>query len=157
MPAQLTNEELVARYAESSVEGDLEALARLRHPEWSVAWPQSGERVHSSEAFAEIARNYPGGRPKSEVTRVVGAEDHWVVTPGNTVLKVAGSGDFWWSEWRMTYPDGAVYLCVDLVELRQGLVYRETVYWAAAFEAPDWRSPWVERGPSPAMANEDIR
>ena len=75
----------------------------------------------------------------------MGAEDHWVVTPGNTVLKVAGSGDFWWSEWRVTYRDGSVYLCVDLIELRDDLVYRETVYWAAPFEAPDWRAPWVER------------
>jgi hypothetical protein len=56
-----------------------------------------------------------------------------------------GSGDFWWSEWRLTYPDGAVYLVVDLLELRDGLVHRETCYWAAPFEAPDWRAPWVER------------
>ena len=56
-----------------------------------------------------------------------------------------GSGDFWWSEWRVTYPDGGVYLVVELLELRDGLVYRETVYWASPFEAPDWRAPWVER------------
>jgi hypothetical protein len=144
MPAQLSPEQVVTRYAQSSADVDLDALAVLRHPDWSVVWPQSGERVHSSEAFAEIVRNYPGGTPTTEITRVVGAEDHWVVTAGNTVLKVAGSGDFWWSEWRVTYPDGAVYLCVDLLELRDGLVYRETVYWAAPFEAPEWRSPWVE-------------
>ncbi|HEV2006748.1 MAG TPA: hypothetical protein VGQ85_09060, partial [Candidatus Limnocylindrales bacterium] len=113
------------------------------HPEWSVVWPQSGEQVHSSEAFAEIVQHYPGGPARTEITRVVGAEDRWVVTAGNTVLRLAGSGDFWWSEWRVTYPDGAVYLCVDLLELRDARIYRETVYWAAPFEAPNWRSPWV--------------
>ena len=145
MSEHLTNEEVVRRYATSSAEFDLEAMAALRHPEWQVVWPQSGEQVHSSEAFAEIVRNYPGGPARTEITRVVGAEDRWVVTAGNTVLRLVGSGDFWWSEWRVTYPDGAVYLCVDLIELRDALIYRETAYWAAPFEAPNWRSPWVER------------
>jgi hypothetical protein len=141
--AQLTNEECVRQYAAASVAHDLEALAALRHPEWLVVWPQSGEQVHSNEAFSEIIANYPGGAPSPEITRIVGAEDRWVVTPGNTVLKVVGSGDFWWSEWRLTYPTGDVYLVVDLLELRDGLVRRETVYWAAPFEAPEWRAPWV--------------
>jgi hypothetical protein len=143
--ARLTNDECVQRYAAASAAHDIAALAELRHPDWMVYWPQSGERVHGNEAFAEIIANYPGGAPVAEVTRIVGAEDQWVVTPGNTVLKVAGSGDFWWSEWRLSYPDGEVYLVVDLFELRDGLVYRETVYWAAPFEAPAWRAPWVER------------
>jgi len=95
-------------------------------------------------ADPEIVQHYPGGPARTEITRVVGAEDRWVVTAGNTVLRLAGSGDFWWSEWRVTYPDGAVYLCVDLLELRDARIYRETVYWAAPFEAPNWRSPWVD-------------
>jgi hypothetical protein len=143
--SQLTNEECVRRYAAASAVHDLPTLTALRHPEWMVLWPQSGERVESDQAFAEIIGNYPGGAPKAEVTRIVGAEDRWVVTPANTALRVAGSGDFWWSEWRLTYPNGDVYLVVDLFELRDGLIYRETVYWAAPFEAPEWRAPWVER------------
>lgn len=143
---RLTNEECVARYAAASAAHDLPALAALRHRGWMAFWPQSGELVHGNEAWAEIIANYPGGAPKTEITRIVGAEDQWVVTAGNTVLKVAGSGDFWWSEWRLTYPSGEVYLVVDLMELRDGLVHRETCYWAAPFEAPDWRAPWVTKG-----------
>lgn len=56
-----------------------------------------------------------------------------------------GSGDYWWSEWRVAYPDGSQYLCVGLLELKDGLIHREIVYWAAPFDAPDWRAPWVER------------
>ena len=145
-----TNEQLITAYAEASARLDTDALATLRHADWQVVWPQSGEEVHSSEAFAEIIRNYPGGAARSEVTRVVGAEDRWVQTPGNTVVMVAGSGDFWWSEWRVTYPDGSQYLCVDLMEVRDGQIWRETVYWASPFAAPNWRSPWVEQGPSPS-------
>jgi hypothetical protein len=142
---QLSNEECVKQYAAACAEHDLAALAGLRHPDWMVVWPQSGERVKGNRAFAEIIANYPGGAPKTEITRIVGAEDRWVVTAGNTVLKVAGSGDFWWSEWRLTYSNGDVYLVISLLELRDGLVYRETTYWAAPFEAPEWRAPWVDR------------
>ena len=142
---QLTNEECVRLYGTAMASFDLDTLTKLRHPDWSTFWPQSGERVHGMHNFAEIIRNYPGGSPKTEITRIVGAEDRWVVTPGNTVLKVAGSGDFWWAEWRITYPGDEVYLSVSLIELRDGLVYRETSYWAPPFEAPAWRAPWVER------------
>ena len=60
-----TNEEIVREYARASVEFDLDTLARLRHPKWSVVWPQSGERVMSNESFAEMsmlcdrARSWP--------------------------------------------------------------------------------------------------
>ena len=146
MPDGPSNEEIVHEYARASVEFDLETLTRLRHPEWMVMWPQSGERVKSSESFAEIVKAYPGGAPTTQVQRIVGGEDRWIVTASNTVVRVAGTGDAWWGEWRMTYPDGQVYDCVDLIELREGQVWRETVYWAPPFDAPDWRRPFVQLG-----------
>jgi hypothetical protein len=139
-----TNEDVVRRYAAASASGDPTAVVELRHPGWSAVWPQSGEVVGSHGALVEILRNYPGGAPRTEVTKVVGAEDRWVVTPANTVARVAGSGDFWWCEWRTTYPDGITYICVDLIELQDGLVLREFVYWAPLFDAPSWRTPWVD-------------
>jgi ketosteroid isomerase-like protein len=143
-----TNEAIVRRYAASSASNDLDELTRLRHPDWAVEWPQSGERVPTSESFAAIVGAYPGGRPHVEVSRIVGSEDRWFVTPGNTVLRVGGSGDFWWGEWKMTYPDGQEYQVIDLIGLRDGLVHRETVYWAPPFDAPDWRRPFVELPPN---------
>ena len=76
-----TAQEIVQRYARASAANDLDELARLRHPDWTVDWPQSGERVHGNESFAEIVRNYPGGRPTTELSRIVGSEDRWVLTP----------------------------------------------------------------------------
>lgn len=145
-----TNEDIARRYAEAASRFDLEVMATLRHPEWQASWPQSGERVIGDENYRRIVESYPGGRPVSEIQRVVGAEDRWVVTPANTVQQIAGSGDFWWSEWRMTYPDGRSYQCVELIELRDRMVWRETVYWAEPFAAPDWRSTWVSRADDPA-------
>jgi hypothetical protein len=144
MGASRTNEDVVRAYTEASAAGAFDELAKLRHPEWQTLWPQSGERVRSHACWAEIAQGYPGGVPDISLGRLVGSEDRWIVTPGNTVSRIAGSGDFWWGEWRMTYPDGKVYQCVTLVEMREGLIWRETVYWAEPFEAPDWRRPYVE-------------
>jgi hypothetical protein len=141
----MTNEETARAYVRACVEGDMEALSRLRHPDWTVDWPQSGERVRGSEAFASIHQMYPGGSPRSTVRRVVGSEDRWTVTPTNTVVRVAGEGEAWWGEWMMRYPDGSDWFCVDLIELRDGKVHRETVYWATPLPAPEWRANLVER------------
>ena len=141
-----TNADVARRYAEAASRFDLDAMAALRHPDWRAYWPQSGEQVVGTDNYRAIVDHYPGGYPRSEITRVVGSEDRWVVTPSNTVQQIAGSGEFWWSEWRMTYADGRVYHCVELMELRDGLVWRETVYWAEPFGAPAWRAAWVEGG-----------
>ena len=103
-----SNQEIVERYAAASVANDEAAMAALRHADWQVLWPQSGERVVGHRNFAQVASQYPGGMPRSQLERLVGASDRWVVTPSNTVARVVGSGDFWWGEWRMTYPDGKV-------------------------------------------------
>jgi SnoaL-like protein len=144
-----TNEDIARSYAEAAARFDLDAMIALRHPDWQAAWPQSGERVIGNENYRRIIDAYPGGPPVAEIKRVVGAGDRWVVTPANTVQQVVGSGDFWWSEWQMTYPDGRTYHCVELIELRDQQVWRETVYWAEPFSAPDWRSSWVN-GPDAA-------
>jgi len=142
----MTNEDVVRGYVQATVAGDLEAQTMARHRDWSVQWPQSDERVVSEDAYSQIIRNYPGGAPTSRITRIAGSEDRYVVTPSGTVARVAGIGDFWVGEWEVSYPDGVTYLCVDLMELRGGFIWRETVYWAPRFDAPAWRNPWVLRG-----------
>ena len=142
----MSNEDLVRRYIEATVAGDLQGEAALRHSEWSVHWPQSGERVMDEASYDQIIRNYPGGSPTSRVKRIAGTEDRYVATPSGTLARVGGQGDFWVGEWEVTYPDGVTYLCVDLMDLRDGKVWRETVYWAPLFDAPAWRGQWVVRG-----------
>jgi hypothetical protein len=34
---------------------------------------------------------------------------------------------------------------VSILELRNGLLSRQTDYWADPFPAPAWRAEWVER------------
>ena len=120
-------------------------MLQLRHPDWTALWPQSGEVVRSIEADRQIRLGYPGGAPTLLPGRLVGLEDSWVTTPLGGAFRVEGGGERWWGEWRMTYPDGKLWHTVTLLELRDGLVWRETTYWAEPFAAPDWRSKWVER------------
>jgi hypothetical protein len=141
----LTNEELVRNYARASAEGDQAEMTRLRHPDWTVDWPQTGERVRGSDNFNSVMDNYPGGRPSERLANVVGAHDRWVATPANTIVRIAGEGDWWWGDWRMTYPDGSEWFCVDLMEVRDGAIVHETVYWAPPLETPAWRAGFVER------------
>jgi hypothetical protein len=141
----MTNEEVVRRYVEALIAADLEAETVLRHHEWSVHWPQSGERVVNERSYGEIIRHYPGGAPTATITRIAGAEDRFYATPSGTVARLGGQGDFWVGEWEVAYPDGVTYLCVDLMELRDQQIWRETVYWAPRFDAPAWRGEWVVR------------
>jgi len=38
---------------------------------------------------------------------------------------------------------------IAIVELRGGKIAKMTTWYAAPFEAPDWRAPFVERFSSP--------
>ncbi len=40
---------------------------------------------------------------------------------------------------------GPQYETVFIFEFRDGRIARETAYWSEAFEAPEWRSQWVEK------------
>jgi len=140
-----SNEETVRRYLAAHVVHDHAALASLRDPEWTIDWPQSGERVRGSENDRAIMDNWPGGRPNSLSVRTVGSEDRWVVTPFNTIQRVVGSGDFWWADGTSAYPDGSTWFISAILELRHGKMFRETWYFGPPFEAPAWRAAWVER------------
>lgn len=45
----------------------------------------------------------------------------------------------------LDYGDGDPFQCVFVFQMRDGLIARETAYWAKPFPAPEWRAPWIER------------
>jgi SnoaL-like domain len=142
----MTNEEVVHAYVAAMTANDGEAMGRLRHEDYILDYPQSGERIRGHASEREIAANYPGGVPDLEGRpQVVGIDDRWVMTPSFTFERIAGSGEAWWLEARVVYPDGARWNLVALCRLRDGRIHRETDYWAEPFDPPDWRARWVER------------
>jgi hypothetical protein len=134
------SEELVRRYAAAIATNDFEVLQQLRDRDWHEDWPQSGERVPSDAVYRQIHENFPGGMPDIEVKELVGADDHWVVTPSMTVQRIAGSGDIWFLEGTNTYSGGERYYIVQLLHLRDGRVWRATTYFASPFDAPASRA-----------------
>lgn len=89
-----------------------------------IEWPQSGEVIRGKQNIAELRAAYPN-------------------PPTATLRRIIGSGDLWAAEMIFDY-DGARYYTVLIHEYRDGLVARETCYYAAPFEAPAWRAQWVE-------------
>ena len=107
---------------------DPDAEYELRHEEAFVAdMPQSGERIRGRDNMRAMQRAFPPDRmPTFRVRRITGGGDVWTVE---------ASGDY----------GGELYLVVVIIEFRGGKIVRETRYYPQPFEAPDWRSQWVER------------
>ncbi len=138
---------IVERYARALQDKDHDALVLLITDDYVDEMPQSGERVRGKANQLALLHNYPGGvatiDPKS--TRLVSAEDRWVLTPSFTVLRIEGSGDVYTYVGTATYANGETWQMIQIIELRQGKIAKTTSWYAAPFEAPAWRAGFVER------------
>ena len=54
-----------------------------------------------------------------------------------------GSGDVWVNQYTIRY-DGRPSHVVGIMEFRDGLVARETIYVSDSWDPPAWRAEWVE-------------
>jgi hypothetical protein len=98
----------------------------LRHQDYVMEMPQSGERIRGREKMREFQEAYPIP-PSIQLRRVMVKEGLWVVE---------GIND---------YGNGQVFDVVLLIELKDGKMWRDRRYYAEPFEAPGWRAQWVER------------
>jgi hypothetical protein len=105
---------------------DAAAEHELRHDDYVMEMPQSGERVRGRDNMRAMQEAFPNP-PDAELRRIV------------------GSGDVWVMELTSDYGDGDVYVVTDIVEFRDGKIAKETRYYAQPFEAPAWRAQWTER------------
>ena len=97
---------------------------QARHEDFAVEFPQSGERL-DRDGLRKLQETFPGGK-----------------APEIQLLRVTGSGDVWFAESVIHYPDGTVYHGVLRAEFRDGKMWRETRYYAEPFEVPEWRASW---------------
>jgi len=143
--AQKTNREVVQRYVDALVARDLDAQAEVCAADMVTEFPQSGERFRGWANIRAVAENYPGGLPKNISTKVIGGEDKWVAAgPSYHILRIEGTGDVYTIIGSATYPDGATWQVMSLVELHAGKIAKTTELYGAPFDAPEWRSKWVE-------------
>jgi ketosteroid isomerase-like protein len=105
---------------------DFETEHLIYHEDAVLEYPQSGERMRGRRNI----QNQRASQPSKK--RFI-------------VRRIIGSGDLWITEFILTY-DGKPSYTVSIMEFRDGKVAHETQYFADPFEAPAWRTQWVQQG-----------
>ena len=97
----------------------------LRHEDYVMEMPQSGESIRGREKMRSFQEAYPTP-PSIQLRRVLVRNGLWIVEGVND------------------YGGGQVFDVVLILELRDGKMWRDRRYYAEPFEAPEWRARWVE-------------
>ena len=110
----------------ASAAGDAEAEHDIYADDAICDYPQSGERILGRRNLQALRSHHPG-KPS-----------------GFKVKRIQGRGDLWITEYTILYNERSAYT-VSIMEFSGGRVVHETQYFADPFEAPAWRSQWVEK------------
>lgn len=110
----------------ASAAGDADAEHAIYWEDAICEYPQSGERIVGRGNLQALRSHHPGKPSGFKVRRIVGA------------------GDLWVTEYTIDYQGRPAYT-VSIMEFRNGKVVHETQYFADPFEAPAWRSQWVQQ------------
>lgn len=120
-----SNEAVIQRLIQCINDHKTEVMDELFHDDAIMDWPQSNERI----VGAENRRATYGSFPQ---------------LPTITPRRMVSDGDLVVAEAHMDY-GGPSYEAVFIFEFRGGKIAKETAYWSEPFEAPVWRSKWVEK------------
>jgi len=112
----------------ASASGDLDAEHAIYADDAICDYPQSGERILGRKNLQALRGHHPGKPSGFEIRRIL------------------GQGDLWVTEYTIVY-QGRSAFTVSIMEFKDGKVVHETQYFADPFEAPAWRSQWVQRMP----------
>lgn len=118
-------------YSSGSAQEVADRIADLASDDMVQEWPQSGERIRGLQNVVAVNENYEGA---------TGA------APKLTLRRIVPPGEAWIAEGTIDYGDGTPISVVSILEVGpDGKISRETDYFGNPFEAPEWRSQWVER------------
>jgi len=131
-PAHSTQQDPIREALEAhwraSAAGDANAEHDIYDDNAVCDYPQSGERI-LGQANLQALRSHHPGKPS-----------------GFSIRRMLGRGDLWITEYTIVYKGQSAFT-VSIMEFRNGKVVHETQYFADPFEAPAWRSQWVQRIP----------
>ncbi len=117
--------EALRKHWEASAAGDLNEEHDIYAEDAICDYPQSGERIFGRSNLQALRSHHPGKPSGFQIKRIV------------------GNGNLWITEYTITYQGRPAYT-VSIMEFRDGKVVHETQYFADPFEAPAWRSQWVQ-------------
>lgn len=130
--AMSDNAALIQRFREVAEAGDFTPLGELMMEtstdDFVEEWPQSGERI-TKQNFQRMGEAYSGATGTSPTFKLGSIRD------GGDHIVVDGFID---------YGNGTTAHYVGISDLSGGKISKLTEYFAAPFEAPDWRKPYVE-------------
>ncbi|HWW47749.1 MAG TPA: nuclear transport factor 2 family protein [Xanthobacteraceae bacterium] len=112
------------RHWAASDAGDFEAEHEIYREDAVLHYPQSGERIRGRRNIRESRFLQPNKKRF-------------------TVQRMIGSGDLWVTEFVLAY-DGIPSYAVSIMEFEEGLVARETQYFADRFNPAPSRAHLVE-------------
>ena len=110
---------------QASAAGNLDAEHDIYDDHAICDYPQSGERIVGRGNLQALRGHHPD-KPSGFVVR-----------------RMQGEGRLWVTEYLITYQGRTAYT-VSIMEFSDGKVVHETQYFTDAFEAPAWRSQWVQ-------------
>ena len=146
--AELTNREVVERFIEAMNGADLDRADQYLADDLVEDYPQSRERIRGRVNRRAVVDNYPGRAEREfvpgKVSAIVG-DDHWVMTPAMSLVRLNGSGERFTATGELVYPNGEKSHVVQLFELRGGKIAKMTTYFAPPFEPAPYRAKFVER------------
>ncbi|MGF7080754.1 nuclear transport factor 2 family protein [Mucilaginibacter sp. UYCu711] len=111
---------------QASATGDVNAEHDIYDDNAICDYPQSGERIIGRNNLQALRSHHPGKPSGFEVKRIL------------------GKGNLWITEYTIVYQEQSAYT-VSIMEFVNGKVMHETQYFANPFEAPAWRSQWVQQ------------
>jgi hypothetical protein len=117
--------EALIEHWRASAAGDSNAEHNIYADDSICDYPQSGERILGRNNLQALRTHHPD-RPS-----------------GFHVRRILGCGDIWITEYTISYLSRTTHT-VSIMEFRNGKVVHETQYFADPFEAPAWRSQWVQ-------------
>ena len=138
------HERVMSLLSEIITTHDWDRLPDVLHDDAVLEYPQSGEVFRGVANIRAQFENYPDLDPgTSQLAEVIG-DEAYALTPSYTVIRVEGSGRRGTAVIRIRYPDGTHWWGINLFQLQDGRISRSRTYFAADFDAPDWRAPYRE-------------
>ena len=123
----MNNKQILENFWATMETNDFHAASNLLHDDYTLEWPQSGERILGRENFAAINTNYPAeGKWHFEINQIV-AEDNMVVTDVSV------------TEGRITGR------AITFSTVKDEKIWKQVEFWPDPFEAPTWRAQWVKK------------
>lgn len=123
----MESKEIILEFWKRMESNDFYSASDLLHDEFTLDWIQSNERIRGRENFARINTAYPAGGKWTFVVNNIIAEGDLVVSD-------------------VTVSDGTRRdRAITFSTIRDGKIWKQVEFWPEPFDAPGWRSAWVDK------------